>query len=269
MFATRSGSVRRNKLSDFVDVRRNGKIAMKLDEGDGIVGVAVCDSSKDILLNTAAGRCIRFSTDEVRVFASRDSTGVRGVRLGAGDSVISMSVLRNVDATPAERAAYLKHQRALARALGEEGDEAPAAAEESDEDVGEASLTPERIAELGAAEEILLTVSSEGFGKRTSAYDYRRTGRGGQGLTAQDLSKRGGKLVGSFPVEDSDQILLVTDAGQLIRVPVSQIRVAARNTQGVTIFRTAADEHVVSVERLAETGGDDTTGDENEADETS
>ena len=273
MFATRSGSVRRNKLSDFVDVRRNGKIAMKLDEGDGIVGVAVCDSSKDILLNTAAGRCIRFSTDEVRVFASRDSTGVRGVRLGAGDSVISMSVLRNVDATPAERAAYLKHQRALARALGEEGEEAPAVpeaiGEESDEDVGEASLTPERIAELGAAEEILLTVSSEGFGKRTSAYDYRRTGRGGQGLTAQDLSKRGGKLVGSFPVDDSDQILLVTDAGQLIRVPVSQIRVAARNTQGVTIFRTAADEHVVSVERLAETGGDDTTGDENEADETS
>ena len=269
MFATRSGSVRRNKLSDFVDVRRNGKIAMKLDEGDGIVGVAVCDSGKDILLNTASGRCIRFSADEVRVFASRDSTGVRGVRLAEGDSVISMSVLRNVDATPAERAAYLKHQRALARALGEEGDEAPAAPEEGEEDGGEASLTPERIAELGAAEEILLTVSSEGFGKRTSAYDYRRTGRGGQGLTAQDLSKRGGKLVGSFPVEEGDQILLVTDAGQMIRVPVSQIRVAARNTQGVTIFRTAADEHVVSVERLAETGGDDNTGDENEADETS
>jgi DNA gyrase subunit A len=274
MFATRSGSVRRNKLSDFVDVRRNGKIAMKLDEGDGIVGVAVCDSSKDILLNTASGRCIRFSADEVRVFASRDSTGVRGVRLAEGDSVISMSVLRNVDATPAERAAYLKHQRALARALGEEGDEAPAAPEEGEEEGGEASLTPERIAELGAAEEILLTVSSEGFGKRTSAYDYRRTGRGGQGLTAQDLSKRGGKLVGSFPNEEGDQILLVTDAGQMIRVPVSQIRVAARNTQGVTIFRTAADEHVVSVERLAETGGDDTssddtTGDENGADETS
>jgi len=243
---------------------------MKLDEGDGIVGVAVCDSGKDILLNTASGRCIRFSTDEVRVFASRDSTGVRGVRLAEGDSVISMSVLRNVDATPAERAAYLKHQRALARALGEEGEEAPAAApEEAEEEGGEASLTPERIAELGAAEEILLTVSSEGFGKRTSAYDYRRTGRGGQGLTAQDLSKRGGKLVGSFPVEEGDQILLVTDAGQMIRVPVSQIRVAARNTQGVTIFRTAADEHVVSVERLAEAGGDDNTGDENEADETS
>ncbi|WP_426012079.1 DNA gyrase subunit A [Caulobacter sp. DWR2-3-1b2] len=269
MFATRSGSVRRNKLSDFVDVRRNGKIAMKLDEGDGIIGVAVCDSSKDILLNTAAGRCIRFSTDEVRVFASRDSTGVRGVRLAKDDSVISMSVLRNVDATPAERAAYLKHQRAMARAMGEEGEDAPAAAEESEEDVGEASLTPERIAELGAAEEILLTISSEGFGKRTSAYDYRRTGRGGQGLTAQDLSKRGGKLVGSFPVDETDQVLLVTDAGQLIRVKVSQIRVAARNTQGVTIFRTAKDEHVVSVERLAETGDDDVTGDENATDQIS
>ncbi|MBC7669533.1 MAG: DNA gyrase subunit A [Gemmatimonadaceae bacterium] len=269
MFATRSGSVRRNKLSDFVDVRRNGKIAMKLDEGDGTIGVAVCDSSKDILLNTAAGRCIRFSTDEVRVFASRDSTGVRGVRLAKDDSVISMSVLRNVDATPAERAAYLKHQRAMARAMGEEGEDAPAAAEESEEDVGEASLTPERIAELGAAEEILLTISSEGFGKRTSAYDYRRTGRGGQGLTAQDLSKRGGKLVGSFPVDETDQVLLVTDAGQLIRVKVSQIRVAARNTQGVTIFRTAKDEHVVSVERLAETGDDDVTGDENATDQIS
>ena len=243
MFATRSGSVRRNKLSDFVDVRRNGKIAMKLDEGDGIVGVAVCNADQDVLLTTAAGRCIRFSVDEVRVFASRDSTGVRGVRLAEGDEVISMAVLRSVDATPAERAAYLKHQRAMLRAAGEEGDDAPVVADEGEEDGDETTLTPERIAELGAAEEILLTVSSEGFGKRTSAYDFRRTGRGGQGLAAQDLSKRGGRLVGSFPVDESDQILLVTDAGQLIRVPVSQIRVAARNTQGVTIFRTAQDEH--------------------------
>ncbi|MBO9708136.1 MAG: DNA gyrase subunit A [Caulobacter sp.] len=268
MFATRSGSVRRNKLSDFVDVRRNGKIAMKLDEGDGIVGVAVCNADQDVLLTTAAGRCIRFSVDEVRVFASRDSTGVRGVKLAGEDTVISMAVLRSVDATPAERAAYLKHQRALLRAAsGEEVDEAPAA-EEADEEAGEANLSIERIAELGAAEEIILTVSSEGFGKRTSAYDFRRTGRGGQGLAAQDLSKRGGRLVGSFPVDESDQVLLVTDAGQLIRVPVSQIRVAARNTQGVTIFRTAADEHVVSVERLAEAGGDESTDEENGADET-
>jgi DNA gyrase subunit A len=268
MFATRSGSVRRNKLSDFVDVRRNGKIAMKLDEGDGIVGVAVCNADQDVLLTTAAGRCIRFSVDEVRVFASRDSTGVRGVRLAEGDEVISMAVLRSVAATPAERAAYLKHQRAMLRAAGEEGDEAPAAAEDGEEDGDETTLTPERIAELGAAEEILLTVSSEGFGKRTSAYDFRRTGRGGQGLAAQDLSKRGGRLVGSFPIDESDQILLVTDQGQLIRVPVSQIRVAARNTQGVTIFRTAQDEHVVSVERLADSGGDDNQGEDSGADET-
>ena len=269
MFATRSGSVRRNKLSDFVDVRRNGKIAMKLDEGDGIVGVAVCNGDQDVLLTTAAGRCIRFSVDEVRVFASRDSTGVRGVKLASGDTVISMAVLRSVDATPAERAAYLKHQRALLRAAnGEEGEDAAAPAEDGEEEAGEATLTVERIAELGAAEEIILTVSSEGYGKRTSAYDFRRTGRGGQGLAAQDLSKRGGKLVGSFPVDESDQILLVTDAGQLIRCPVSQIRVAARNTQGVTVFRTAADEHVVSVERLAEAGGDEAQDDASGADET-
>ncbi|MDR6625159.1 DNA gyrase subunit A [Caulobacter segnis] len=268
MFATRSGSVRRNKLSDFVDVRRNGKIAMKLDDGDGIIGVAVCNADQDVLLTTAAGRCIRFSVDEVRVFASRDSTGVRGVRLAEGDEVISMAVLRSVDATPAERAAYLKHQRAMLRAAGEEGDDAPVAADEGEEDADETTLSPERIAELGAAEEILLTVSSEGFGKRTSAYDFRRTGRGGQGLAAQDLSKRGGRLVGSFPIDESDQILLVTDQGQLIRVPVSQIRVAARNTQGVTIFRTAQDEHVVSVERLADSGGDDNQGEDSGADET-
>jgi DNA gyrase subunit A len=194
---------------------------------------------------------------------------VRGVKLAGEDQVISMAVLRSVAATPAERAAYLKHQRAMLRAAdGEEGEDAPAPAEDGEDDVGEASLTPERIAELGAAEEILLTVSSEGFGKRTSAYDFRRTGRGGQGLAAQDLSKRGGRLVGSFPIDDSDQILLVTDQGQLIRVPVSQIRVAARNTQGVTIFRTAQDEHVVSVERLADSGGDDNQGEDSGAEET-
>lgn len=273
MFATRSGSVRRNKLSDFVDVRRNGKIAMKLDPNelggrDGIIGVSVCNADQDVLLTTAAGRCIRFSVDEVRVFASRDSTGVRGVKLLDGDEVISMAVLRSVDATPAERAAYLKYQRALLRAQGEEGDEVPAAADDGEEDGETTELSQERIIALGAAEETLLTVSSEGFGKRTSAYDFRRTGRGGQGLAAQDLSKRGGRLVGSFPVDESDQILLVTDQGQLIRVPVSQIRVAARNTQGVTIFRTAQDEHVVSVERLADSGGDDNQGEDSGAEET-
>jgi DNA gyrase subunit A len=261
MFATRSGGVRRNKLSDFIDIRRNGKIAMKLDEGDSIVGVGVCNAQQnDILLTTSAGRCIRFATEEVRVFAGRDSTGVRGVRLGSGDSVISMAILRAVPASPAERTAYLKHAK-LMRTATDEGDEADdvAAVEDDDAEAGEdqVSLSPERIAELGAAEEIILTVSTEGYGKRTSAYEFRRTGRGGQGLLAQDLTKKGGRLAASFPVDEGDQILMVTDQGQLIRTPVRKVRLASRNTQGVIVFRTAENEHVVSVERLADAGGDD------------
>jgi DNA gyrase subunit A len=251
MFATRSGGVRRNKLSDFVQINRAGKIAMKLDEGDSIVGVALCTSADDVLLSTAAGRCIRFAADDVRVFASRDSTGVRGVRLADGDAVISMAILRAVEATPAERTAYLKIASAQRSAVAGEGEDGAGGADDDEEAAeGPVVLTPERIAELAAAEQIVLTVSSEGFGKRTSAYDYRRTGRGGQGLIAQDLSRKGGRLVASFPVEEADELLLVTDQGQLIRVPVEQVRIAGRNTQGVTIFRTADDEHVVSVERL-------------------
>jgi DNA gyrase subunit A len=263
MFATRSGGVRRNKLSDFVDIRRNGKIAMKLDEGDAIIGVGVCNAQvNDILLTTALGRCIRFATEEVRVFAGRDSTGVRGIRLAEGDSVISMAILRSVDATPAERAAYVKHANAMRRAVSGEGEEEDVAAPDDEEEVGdEAALSGERIAALGAAEEVILTVSTEGFGKRTSAYEFRRTGRGGQGLLAQDLTKKGGRLAASFPVEEFDEILLVTDQGQLIRTPVSQVRMVGRNTSGVTIFRTAKDEHVVSVERLADTGEDDAEAD--------
>ena len=262
MFSTRSGGVRRNKLSDFIGIKRNGKIAMKLDEGDSIVGVGVCNAQQnDILLTTALGRCIRFATEEVRVFAGRDSTGVRGIRLAEGDSVISMAILRSVAATPDERTAYVKHANAMRRALGEGDDLEDAASPEDDADAeagdGQASLTPERIAELGAAEEVILTVSTEGYGKRTSAYEFRRTGRGGQGLLAQDLTKRGGRLAASFPVDDGDQILLVTDQGQLIRTPVTQVRMVGRNTSGVIIFRTSADEHVVSVERLADTGEDD------------
>ncbi len=261
MFSTRSGGVRRNKLSDFIGIKRNGKIAMKLDEGDSIVGVGVCNAEQnDILLTTALGRCIRFATEEVRVFAGRDSTGVRGIRLAEGDTVISMAILRAVAASPDERTAYVKHANAMRRAIGEADDADEAAAPEEDE--GEAadghfSLSPERIAELGAAEEVILTVSTEGYGKRTSAYEFRRTGRGGQGLLAQDLTKRGGRLAASFPVDDSDQILLVTDQGQLIRTPVTQVRMVGRNTSGVIIFRTSSDEHVVSVERLADAGDDD------------
>ena len=266
MFATRSGGVRRNKLSDFVQINRNGKIAMKLDPDDAIIGVSLCVAADDILLTTALGRCIRFAADEVRVFAGRESTGVRGVRLADGDSVISMAVLHGVDATPAERTAYLKHASALrSAAAGEEGDTPEAIVEDEEEAAGGiAPLSAERIADLASAEEFVLTVSSEGFGKRTSAYDYRRTGRGGQGLIAHDLSRRGGRLVASFPVENTDELLLVTDQGQLIRVPVGQIRIAGRNTQGVTIFRTAENEHVVSVERLE--GGSDQSDEEGAAD---
>ena len=258
MFATRSGNVRRNKLSDFASINRNGKIAMKLDEGDSIVGVGLCDPRNDVLLTTALGRAIRFEVGEVRVFAGRESTGVRGIRLAEGDQVLSMAILHGVDATPAERAGYLKYERARIKSESDEGDDAAQA--EDEEDVGEAELTPERIVELQAAEEFILTLSSEGIGKRTSAYDFRRTGRGGQGLLAQDLTRKGGRLVASFPVDQADEILLVTDQGQLIRCPVANIRVASRNTQGVIVFRTADDEHVVSVERLeasAESGDED------------
>jgi DNA gyrase subunit A len=161
-----------------------------------------------------------------------------------------------VDASPAERGAYIKHATAMRAAASDEGEDTPAPTEDEDDASDEVSLTVERIAELGAAEEFVLTVSTEGFGKRTSAYDYRRTGRGGQGLLAHDLSKKGGRLVASFPVDQSDEILLVTDQGQLIRCPIGQIRIAGRNTSGVTIFRTAQDEHVVGVERLEGEGGE-------------
>jgi DNA gyrase subunit A len=270
MFSTRSGGVRRNKLSDFIGIKRNGKIAMKLDEGDAFVGVGVCNAQQnDILLTTALGRCIRFAVEEVRVFSGRDSTGVRGIRLSAGDSVISMAILRSVAATPDERAAYVKHANAMRRATGEAEDvDEVAAPEEEDAEVadGQASLSPERLAELGAAEEVILTVSTEGYGKRTSAYEFRRTGRGGQGLLAQDLTKKGGRLAASFPVEEGDEILLVTDQGQLIRTPVNQVRMVGRNTSGVIIFRTNEAEHVAGVERLEGEGGNGENGDGDDAD---
>jgi DNA gyrase subunit A len=268
IFATRSGHARRNKLSDFIQINRNGKIAMKLDEGDSIVGVGLCNTANDVLLTTAGGRAIRFHADDVRTFASRDSTGVRGIRLQGDDYVISMAILRAVDATADERAAYLKQYRALLRATtGEETDE-PTVADDEEDVADDAYLTPERYIELDAAAETILTMSTEGIGKRSSAYDFRRTGRGGQGLLAQDLTRKGGRLVAAFPVEDSDEILLVTDAGQLIRCPVAQIRIAARNTQGVIVFRTADNEHVVGVERLEGGSGDDEPGDEAAAEAT-
>ncbi len=264
MFATKSGDVRRNKLSDFASVNRAGKIAMKLEGDDHMVGVAICTAEDDVLLTTAMGRAIRFKADDVRVFKGRDSTGVRGVRLQAGDEVISMAVLGRVDATPDERAAYVKHANAMRKAtdgaVGEGDDEMPVVEAEDDgaEDGGDAALTLERIAALGAAEQFILTITDTGFGKRSSAYEYRRTGRGGQGLTAHGLGGRAGKrLAAAFPVEDTDELLMVTSTGQMIRTRVSQVRVVGRSSQGVTIFRTAEGERVVSVERLAETPGGD------------
>ena len=263
MFATSSGDVRRNKLSDFVQVNRSGKIAMKLGEGEHILGVQLCTEDQDVLLTTALGRCIRFAVGDTRVFQSRESTGVRGVRLASGDEVISMAILRHVEAGPAERAAYLRRAAAARAAIGEadaaEGIEEEAAEIETEEDAAvEADLSEERYIQLGAAEQFILTVTDNGYGKRTSAYDYRLTGRGGQGLIAHNLA-RGGKLAAGFPIEESDELLLVTDGGQLIRTRVDAVRIAARNTQGVTIFRTAEGERVVSVERL-EAAGEDAEG---------
>ena len=264
MFATSSGDVRRNKLSDFVQVNRSGKIAMKLGEGEHILGVQLCTEDQDVLLTTALGRCIRFAVGDTRVFQSRESTGVRGVRLASGDEVISMAILRHVDATPAERTAYLRRSAVDRIVTGDadaaEGIEQEAAQIEAEEDVGgEADLSEERYIQLGAAEQFILTVTDNGYGKRTSAYDYRLTGRGGQGLIAHNLA-RGGKLAASCPMEDSYELLRVPAGGPLIRTRVDAVRIAARNTQGVTIFRTAEGERVVSVERLeaaAEAGADD------------
>jgi DNA gyrase subunit A len=246
IFATRKGTVRRNKLSDFVQVNRNGKIAMKLDaEDEGIVGVETCSENNDILLTTALGQCIRFPVIGVRVFAGRNSVGVRGISLAEGDRVISMCILNHSDATSEERAAYLKRSRAL---RGETENEI--AAEEVD--AGDTMLDEDRYTALASYEEFILTISQNGYGKRSSSHEYRVSGRGGKGISAMIVNDRNGPLIASFPVNAGDEIMLVSDGGQLIRCPVRDIRVAGRSTQGVTIFNTAEDEHVVSVEHLPE-----------------
>ena len=257
MFATTRGTVRRNKLSDFAQVNRAGKLAMRLDEGERIVDVQICSDKDDVLLTTARGQCIRFAVGDVRVFKGRDSMGVRGVALAEGDSVISLAILNSFDATPAERAAYLKQRRALAGEAAEEAGEAEAEGENGGEANGSAQLTPERLKEMQDAEQVILTVSENGYGKRTSSFEYRVTGRGGKGVVAMAVNDRNGSLVASFPVADSDEIMLVTDAGQLIRVPVAGIRIAGRATQGVIVFDTADEERVVSVDRIGEAEGDE------------
>jgi len=250
MFATTGGTVRRNKLSDFVDVRRSGIIAMKLGEGEAIVDVQICTEHDDVLLTAAGGQCIRFPVTDVRVFTGRTSMGVRGIALAQNDTLISLAILRHVETTSDERVAYLKMRRAVA---GETSVEEPADAE-GEESSGSLQLSQERYAEMSAQEQVVLTVSVNGYGKRTSSYEYRTTGRGGKGIVAMSVNNRNGKLVASFPVEHSDQIMLVTDKGQLIRCPVEDIRIAGRSTQGVIVFDTAEDEHVVSVEHIGDDG---------------
>jgi DNA gyrase subunit A len=250
MFATTGGTVRRNKLSDFVDVRRSGIIAMKLGEGEAIVDVQICTEHDDVLLTAAGGQCIRFPVTDVRVFTGRTSMGVRGIALADNDRLISLSILRHVEATSDERSAYLKMRRAVAGETA--ADEA--ADGEGEETSGSLQLSQERYAEMSAQEQVVLTVSVNGYGKRTSSYEYRTTGRGGKGIVAMSVNNRNGKLVASFPVEEADQIMLVTDKGQLIRCPVEGIRVAGRSTQGVIVFDTAEDEHVVSVEHIGDDG---------------
>jgi len=254
MFATTRGTVRRNKLSDFADVRRSGIIAMKLDEGDSIVDVQICTESDDVLLTSAAGQCIRFAVSDVRVFSGRTSMGVRGINLAEGDKLISQSILRHVEADAEERAAYLKRANAVRRGQTVEGEENGGS--DAEEATGAIELGETRYVDMSANEQFVLTISEKGFGKRTSSYEYRTTNRGGKGIVAMAVTEKNGRLVAAFPLEESDQIMLVTDGGQLIRCPVDGIRIAGRATQGVIVFSTAEGEKVASVERLSDEGED-------------
>ncbi len=240
MFSTASGGVRRNLLSDFTNVKANGKIAMKLDEGDSMVAVSVCSPEDHVFLTTHNGQCIRFAVEDVRVFAGRNSTGVRGIRLQGEDRVISMSILHGGKWTSEERDSYLRYANAKRRG----------------EDVVAEGLNEEQIAEMEAAEEFLLSVTERGFGKRSSSFEYRTTGRGGKGIANIEMSERNGKVAASFPVEVEDEIIMVTNGGQLIRTGVDQIRIAGRKTQGVTLFRVAEGESVVSVSCFRDMGED-------------
>jgi DNA gyrase subunit A len=261
MFATTRGTVRRNKLSDFVQVNRNGKIAMKFDEeGDAILAVETCKETDDVLLTADSGQCIRFPVTDVRVFKGRDSQGVRGMALGTDERAISMTILEHVEAEPWERAAYLKRSVAERRALAGAAEDEDVAL--TNEEVAvEGDLPDDRYVFLQAHEQFVLTVTELGYGKRSSSYDFRVIGRGGKGIRATDVSKAAeiGPLVAAFPVRDEDQIMLVSDGGQVIRVPVTGIRFASRATKGVTIFKTAEGEKVVSVERISEPQDDDAT----------
>ncbi|WP_028028535.1 DNA gyrase subunit A [Gemmobacter nectariphilus] len=252
VFATSDGDVRRNALSDFTNIMRNGKIAMKLPDGVSLVNARIADEGDDVLLVTSLGRAIRFQTTDVRVFKGRDSTGVRGVRLATGDRVVSMAVVRHFDASAEERAAYLKQRRLIAGALEDE------TADDEDEAVEAGQLSPERYAEMSAAEDLILTITAGGLGKLTSSHDYPVRGRGGMGVRASDAAMRGGPLVAAFPVEMSDQVMLATSSGQSIRIPVDGIRFMARSGGGVRVLNlNGSGEEVASVARIAEAAEDD------------
>jgi DNA gyrase subunit A len=251
IFATSAGDVRRNALSDFTNVRSNGKIAMDLPEGIKLVNARIAGEFDDVMLFTNSGRAIRFSTTDVRVFKGRKSTGVRGIRLVGEDRVVSMSIMRHFDATSDERAAYLKMRRAIAGMVDEEGSS-------DEEGVSEnATISQERYAEMSAAENLILTITKGGSGKMSSSHDYPVRGRGGMGVAAMDKAMRGGEIVASFPVEMQDQIMLVTSKGQSIRVPVDGISFRSRSAGGVRVFNTGTDETVVSVAWIADQGEDD------------
>jgi len=258
LFATKSGDVRRNELSDFANIHKTGKIAMKLESGDGIVGVSLCTDKDDVLLTTRSGKCIRFAVTDIRVFKGRESTGVRGIKLAEGDEIVSLALLGHGDATAAEARAYLRQASAVLKAQEEgAGEEAEAPVEEeADEGTEEAVLSPERYAELGAREQLVLAVSEQGFGKRTSAYEYRVTGRGGSGIVGMAMGAKNSAIVAAFPVEESDDLMLITNQGKIIRVPVASISIQRRGAGGVTLFRVEEGERVVSVERIAETSGE-------------
>lgn len=262
MFATSFGHVRRNKMSDFLNIRTNGKIAMKLDEGEELITVKICTENDDVMLSTKNGKCIRFNVDEIRVFAGRDSNGVRGIKLAAGDSVISMTIVATLKLDTEERDRYLRQASKLRRL----DDEAPESEESSEDTI---TLSPERFEELANAEQFILTITENGFGKRSSAYEYRTTGRGGLGLDSIIVNARNGGVVASFPVEANDQVMLVTDAGKLIRCPIHDVRIAGRRTQGVTIFRVADGERVVAVSHIPGDQMADSTSEQDEDDITS
>lgn len=254
MFATAKGNVRRNSLMDFVNVQSNGKIAMKLDEGDKLINVRICTENDDVLLAARSGKCIRFAASDIRLFAGRASTGVRGIRLADDDEVISMSILKHSDASAEERDEYARVSSAIKRIAAERGD----ACEVSPEETGVLScLSAERYKEMAANEQFILSVTTTGYGKRSSSYEYRVTGRGGQGIANMEMSARNKEIASSFPIEDNHQIMMVTDAGKLIRMPVKDIRIAGRKTQGVILFRLAENEKVVSVTWLDADAGDD------------